>query len=138
VSVESAYIARPKLRFAWLWWTIGWVLVVLTINDSLERSPPQFLNVFPSDKLLHFSGYFALATWFGGVTRKQRYPIVGVLLIALGGALEIAQGLMSNGRSAEWLDFLANSLGVTIGLAIAYAGLGMWTVWIERLLGAQK
>jgi VanZ family protein len=138
VSVESAVITRPKLRYAWLWWAMGWVLVALTINDSLERNVPAFAHLFPSDKLLHFTGYFALATWFGGVTRKHRYPIVGALLIALGGALEIGQALMNNGRSAEWLDFLANTLGVTVGLGIAYAGLGMWTVWVERLVGAQK
>ena len=128
----------PKLRFAWLWWAIGWVLVIFTINDSLERNVPSFAHLFVSDKLLHFTGYFALASWFGGVTRKRRYPLVGVCLIALGGALEIGQLLMNNGREGEWLDFAANTLGVSIGLTVAYAGLGMWLVWVERLVGAQK
>lgn len=138
MSVETQIAERPKLRFGWLWWAIGWVLVILTINDSLERNAPNFTHLFVSDKLLHFTGYFALATWFGGVTRKRRYPVVGVFLIALGGSLEIGQLLMRNGRSAEWLDFLANTLGVAVGLVIAYAGLGMWPVWVERLVGAQK
>jgi VanZ family protein len=138
VSVEPAYIEQPKLRYAWLWWSIGWILVVLTINDSLERHPPQFLNVFYSDKLLHFSGYFALATWFGGVTRRARYLVVAAGLLALGGGIEIAQGLMHNGREADWWDFVANALGVTTGLVIAYAGLGRWMIWVEHFLRPQR
>jgi VanZ family protein len=137
VSVESAYV-QPKLRYAWLWWAIGYLLLAWTVNDSLERHPPDFGGLFASDKVLHFTGYFLLATWFGGVTRRSRYWLVGVLLIAFSGALEIAQGLMHNGREAEWLDLLANALGVTSALIVASLGLGKWLVWIERLLGLQK
>jgi VanZ family protein len=137
VSVGPETIERPKLRFAWLWWLFGWAFIALTVNDSLERDIPSFAKV-TSDKVIHFLGYFALAMWFAGVTRTKRYPLVGVLLIVLGGLLEILQGLMHNGRNAEWLDLLADSLGVAAALGLAYAGLGKWTVWIERLLGAQK
>ena len=137
MSAESEALERPKLRFAWLWWLLGWAFVVITVNDSLERNVPSFAHLM-SDKLLHFGGYMALALWFGGVTRTRRYPVVGMLLIALGGVLEILQGTMQNGRSAEWLDLLADALGVVAGLGLAYAGLGNWTVWVERLLGARK
>jgi VanZ family protein len=137
VSVELAYIEQPKLRFARLWWALGYVLVVLTIHDSLEQHPPNFA-VMVSDKIVHFTGYFLLATWFGGVARRTRYWLVGLALLALGGSIEIAQGAMHNGRDAEWLDMLANTLGVTSGLGLAYLGLGMWMVWVERLLRLQK
>ena len=137
MSADPVAFERPKLRFAWLWWLLGWAFVVITVNDSLERNVPSFAHL-TSDKVLHFGGYFALAVWFGGVTRTRRYPLVGVLLIALGGVLEILQGVMHNGRNAEWLDLLADALGVIAGLGLAYMGLGRWTVWIERLLGAQK
>jgi VanZ family protein len=137
VSVESAYVEQPKLRFAWLWWAMGYMLIALTIHDSLEQHPPSF-PAFTSDKALHFTGYFLLATWFGGVARRTRYWIVWLGLLALGGTMEIAQGLMHNGREAEWLDMLANTLGVTLGLGVAYVGLGMWMVWVERLLRLQK
>lgn len=137
MSADPAAFERPKLRFAWLWWLFGWAFIVITVNDSLERTVPSFAHL-TSDKVLHFAGYFALAMWFGGVTRTKRYPLVGVLLIALGGLLEILQGVMHNGRNAEWLDLLADALGVIAGLGLAYAGLGKWTVWVERLLGMQK
>lgn len=130
-------IERPHLRFAWVWWLLGWAFVVLTVNDSLEARPPAVFEL-ASDKVVHFLGYFALAMWFAGVTRARRYPMVGVLLIALGGVIEILQGAMGNGRQAEWLDLVADALGVIAALALAYAGLGRWAMWIERLLGVQK
>jgi VanZ family protein len=130
-------IERPHLRFAWVWWLLGWAFVVLTVNDSLEARPPAVFEL-ASDKVMHFLGYFALAMWFAGVTRARRYPMVGVLLIALGGVIEILQGAMGNGRQAEWLDLVADALGVIAALALAYAGLGRWAMWIERLLGVQK
>jgi hypothetical protein len=72
------------------------------------------------------------------VARRNRYLIVGVLLIGFGGALEIAQGMMHEGRTADWLDFLANSLGVTAAVTAAMLGLGNWMVWIEKLLRVRK
>jgi VanZ family protein len=137
VSAETPLIERPHLRLAWLWWLLGWGFVALTVNDSLETHPPSLFQLL-SDKVLHFLGYFALAMWFAGVTRVRRYPVVGALLIALGGVLEILQAAMSNGRQAEWNDLLADTLGVIAALGLAYAGLGRWAVWIERLLGVQK
>ncbi len=138
MSVESAYVEGRKLRYAWLWWAAGYVLLAWTVNESLVRHPPNFGPLFASDKVLHFTGYFLLATWFGGVARRARYWAVGVGLVVLSGLIEIAQGLMHNGRDAEWLDFLANTLGVTTGLILASLGLGKWMVWVERLLGLQK
>ena len=137
MRTESQVIERPQLRFAWVWWLLGWAFVVLTVNDSLEKHPPAVFEL-ASDKIVHFVGYFALALWFAGVTRSRRYPVVGALLIALGGVLEILQGAMSNGRQAEWNDLFADALGVIAALGLAYAGLGRWAMWIERLLGMQK
>jgi VanZ family protein len=137
MNAESTYVEGPKLRYAWLWWVIGYVLVAWTINDSLEAHPPDF-GPITSDKVLHFTGYFLLTTWFGGVARSSRYWLVGLGLAALGGSMEILQGLMHNGRTADWLDMLANTLGICSGLLVAWLGLGRWMIWVERLLGLQK
>jgi VanZ family protein len=134
-SVES--LAQPKLRFAWVWWVLSWVLLIATVNESLR--PKVWLEgAISSDKALHFMGYFTLAVWFGGVCRRSRYIAAGLMLIALGGALEIAQDVMNLGRHGDWRDFLANSLGVAGGLAVCAVGLGQWMVWIERLVRPQK
>lgn len=137
MNVESALVERPKLRYAWLWWVIGYALIAWTINDSLERHPPD-LGPMVTDKMMHFTGYFLLTTWFAGVARKSRYWLVGLGLIVLGGSMEILQSLMRNGRTGDWMDMLANTLGICAGLAVAWLGLGRWMVWVERLLGLQK
>ena len=80
MNVESALIERPKLRYAWLWWALGYVLIAWTINDSLERHPPD-LGPMVSDKVMHFTGYFLLTTWFAGVARPARYWLVGLGLV---------------------------------------------------------
>jgi VanZ family protein len=138
VSAHVEAVAQPKLRFAWLWWGMGWLLVIATVNASLQQNMWDVAKVMPSDKVMHFAGYCALAMWFAGVARRSRYLVVGLMLVALGGALEIAQGMMGVGRSADWWDFLANSLGIVTGLGVAALGLGDWMVWIERLLRLQK
>jgi VanZ family protein len=138
VNTVAQAVPPRKLRLWWLWWLLGWALVLATINESLQRQVWEVAKIFPSDKAIHFFGYCALALWFAGVARRSRYLIVGASLIVFGGALEIAQGLMHEGRQADWLDFLANSLGITTGLGVAALGLGNWMVWVERLFRLQR
>lgn len=137
MSARIDAIAQPKLRYAWFWWAVGWLLLLLTINQSL-KARVELMDYFPSDKTLHFAGYFGLAFWFAGITERRRYFVLGLLLVAFGGALEIAQTLMRQGRTGDWVDFLANSFGIIAALSVAALGLGMWMVWIERLFGLQK
>jgi VanZ family protein len=138
VTANVEAVTQPKLRFAWLWWALAWLLVAATVNESLQRNVWAVAEVFPSDKVTHFAGYCALAIWFGGIVRRSRYFVVAAFLLALGGGLEIAQGLMNEGRTADWFDMLANTLGVCTGLGVSALGLGYWMVWIERLFRLQK
>ena len=52
---------------------------------------------------------------------KGRLLLAFVGPIALGGALELAQAYLTTYRSGEWLDFVANTIGVCIGAAVAWA-----------------
>ena len=139
MSTLATEVAQPrKLRLWWLWWLIGWALLAATVNESLQRHVWEVAEVIGWDKANHCIGYFLLTTWFTGVARRSRYLIVGVLLIAFGGSMEIAQGLMHEGRTADWLDVLANSIGVGAGVTLAMFGLGDWIIWIEKLLRVRK
>lgn len=137
MSVETADVVQPKLRLAWLWWAIGYVLVVLTIYVSLEPHPPP-LPGMESDKTEHFVGYFLLTTWFCGCARRTKYWLVALWLLVLGGGMEIGQGVMAIGREADWFDMFANSVGVTGGVLAALLGLGNWMVWVEKLFRLRK
>jgi VanZ family protein len=48
---------------------------------------------------------------------------VFLAMVALGGTLELLQGLV--GRDSEWGDFFANDLGAVAGLAVAVAYLAV-------------
>jgi VanZ family protein len=126
--------AEQRLRLAPFWWACGWIFMAAVVIGSVLPSkgpPPVAIN----DKLMHFGAYWMMAFWFAGVTQKRRYPLIAVGLLALGAVMEVAQSVMQVGRTAEWLDFAANSLGVASALAVAYAGLGSWLYHIERRLG---
>jgi VanZ family protein len=139
VSTLATEVAQPrKLRLWWLWWLIGWALIAATVNESLQRHVWEVAEVIGWDKANHCIGYFLLTMWFTGVARRSRYLLVGVLLIAFGGSMEIAQGLMHEGRTADWFDFLANSIGVGAGVTLAMFGLGDWIIWVEKLLRVRK
>jgi VanZ family protein len=59
-------------------------------------------------------------------------------LLAMGIAIEFAQGAMHLGRSADVKDVLANSIGIVIGLILSFAGLGRWAQWIDSWTRARE
>jgi VanZ family protein len=122
---------HASLRYRWLWYSIGAVLTLLVIVSSLVPSH-DLPHVYISDKLEHFCAYFGLAVWFGGLLDLRRYFALAVLLLALGGGIEIAQGMMGLGREADWADFGADAVGVATGMLLAYGGLRHWPDWMER------
>ena len=81
-----------------------------------------------SDKLLHFTAYFGLALLAAvALDGRRRALLFLVGLVLLGGTMEIVQGL--TGRDAEWLDQIANTIGVICGAALGY----LWA----RIMGAR-
>jgi VanZ family protein len=80
------------------------------------------------DKAIHFSAYFILAFLVSIALTGRRTMIWALLgLIAMGGVLEIWQGLI--GRDCSLYDEFANSLGVLAGAVagrIAAAVLVRW------------
>lgn len=100
------------LRLAHVWWSIGAVLVAVVIILSL--APPGEGAALLPDKLVHFTTYFFLGSWFGSLaTRRRLLVLTGVIL--LGGGLELLQG-MTPLRQPEWLDFIANTSGALLAL----------------------
>jgi VanZ family protein len=128
---------RGSLRFAGLWWTLGWILLLVVVSGCLE--PPRYLpNFHVSDKVEHIAAYFLLTFWFGGLLARRSYPALAIVMLILGALIEVAQGAMGWGRTADVRDFLADSVGVAIGLVFIYAGLGSWMMEVERRCGLSR
>lgn len=125
--------AGPLLRLPRLWWALGWAMVLFIVASTLapERYVPD-LHLW--DKAEHAIAFFGLTFWFGGLLSRQRYPAIAFVMLLLGGGIELAQGAMNWGRDEDILDFVADSVGVSVALTLLYLGLGAWTQWVERLL----
>lgn len=123
------------LRYRRLWLALSLVLVGAIVYYSLA---PDFVLPMPTpdgfDKVEHFTAYCGLALWFTGLYPRARYWQVVAGLLALGLAVEIAQGTMQLGRSADAFDMLANAVGVLAGLLLALSLTGGWAQRVESWL----
>jgi VanZ family protein len=112
-----------RVRLGWRLTGIGMLAVVWW--GCLTPSPPNIPQLFPHiDKFEHFFAYLVLAAWFAAIypQRRQRITIL-ILLIVMGGCIEILQHYP--GRDAEWLDWLADIVGVLLGLTWPARWLGV-------------
>lgn len=85
------------------------------------------------DKWLHGITFVILAVWFAGLYRPRSYWKIGVGLILFGLLIEGCQQLVVY-RSAELFDVAADIVGIIIGLVIAGAGFGGWSLRLEDWL----
>jgi len=114
--------------------TVSVLALVSTVYMSLEPGTPSGIDD-GRDKIEHLVTYASLTLWFTGFVARERYVAVALGLAALGGVLELLQAAMQLGRTAEWLDFAANSTGVALGLLIAYTATGGWARKLENWVG---
>jgi VanZ family protein len=106
--------ASQRTKLGWTMLTVwGGTILVL----SLIPSPPHICNRFLSwDKFQHASAY-AVFTLFGylAFTRltdhKRRIIAAMVVAVVFGAMIEVAQGLFTATRQADYRDVVANAFG---------------------------
>jgi VanZ family protein len=112
----------PGLRpiFRWLPF-VAYVILICWL--SLTPSPPVIEDdFFGWDKAQHAGAYGVftlLAGWVFGVfplDLKRRWRLAVITAVIFGGLMEIAQGMFTATRIAEWGDLLAD----LVGAACAY------------------
>lgn len=106
------------------------LLIIAAILFLSLFNPPktQLDNVSFIDKIAHVCMYggLELVIWFEYLrlhTSLDRTRIIclGVAApIALGGAMEIVQALLTVNRSGEWMDLVADAAGVLAGAAVGF------------------
>jgi len=102
-------------RIAWPLCGLG-VLVLIYGSLAPALAPP---SAFQLDKLIHLVVYGGLAT-VGCLPcdRVTRGLPVAIMLIVLGGGIEIAQSFVP-GRFPSVGDFIANTIGVLLGISLS-------------------
>lgn len=86
---------------------------------------------FDVDKWLHGVTFTLLAIWFAGQYHRRAYWRIGAGLILFGLLIEGCQRLVTY-RSAELYDLAADAAGILLGLSIALAGIGGWSLRFEE------
>ena len=100
----------------------GFLIIYLSLAPVQDLNPGWELNI--SDKLVHAVLYFIwVMLLYFGTSRAYQKPVskcsmfsYWVAAIVVGAGLELLQGLMSFGRSADALDALANTGGAIIAI----------------------
>lgn len=120
------------LRFPILWSALGWALVATVVIGSLV--PGEVVAaVHVSDKVIHAAAYGVLMVWFAGFYRHAVYPLIAIVLIALGLTLDLLQ-LLTPTRTFDLYDVLMNSTGVVVGFVLSTSLLGGWCQRVEQRL----
>ena len=117
-----------------IWLLLGWGMVAAVVVLSLI--PLDVDLVENEDKLAHFVAYGSLAFWFGILIEgRGRQISVALGFAAMGVVLEFLQGL-TDYRTFEIGDMIANAIGATAGWGLAQTPLRNVLEWVERLIGA--
>jgi hypothetical protein len=133
-----------QLRYLRLW-KISSVLILLLVLAATLMPAVWFWGDMSSgmewfkgvDKWLHGITFTVLSLWFSGLYHRQSYWRVAVGLLVFGLAIEVCQRMVGY-RTAEWLDVGADTAGILVGLAIAFAGLGGWCLRFEKRMANRR
>lgn len=125
---------RPALWVA-LWLAMIGAVVATCLMPAKDLPPVPF-DAF--DKVEHFTAYLLLSLYAGMLfARVRAQALAAAGLIALGVALEFAQAKLTDSRSGDAADALANSLGALAGLWLGRTPVALWLWKLDRRLAAK-
>lgn len=99
------------------------LIFILCATPGQYIPSANWLELLSFDKFVHASLFFVLCSLFFVVGIKYKQPktlliVYFLLCILYGGLLEIMQAKCFSNRSADWLDFTANSFGCILSVLI--------------------
>ena len=108
---------RPLVRRLALIAAIGCAALIAVLSLAPASDLP---SVKWSDKINHLIAYLGLSVPLLIALGRQRWWLAIGLAAAYGGVMEFAQGALTEYRTPDVVDALANTLGACIGAAIAW------------------
>jgi VanZ family protein len=99
------------------WRVCFWLAVAAGVVLALWPMPQGSAPWFPAaDKVQHALA-FAVLVVLGRRGGYRSVPALAIGLLVLGGAIEVAQSFTAT-RTAEWLDWLADAVGIALGFGV--------------------
>jgi len=130
---DSVQLSPPALRYRRIWLLLAWGMVAAVVVTSLI--PLEIDLSRGRDKLAHFLAYGSLSLGFGMLFGgRARQLSIALAFAAMGVALECLQGL-TDYRTFEIADMIANAIGAALGWGLAQTPLKNALGWAERLIG---
>ncbi|MBK9422063.1 MAG: VanZ family protein [Flavobacteriales bacterium] len=109
-------------------WPVLWagVILVLTLMPGNDVPKWPWAELIHLDKIVHFVLFGVLAWLTAGVfihrnsMEPQRAVLIALVLAVLyGGLIELMQGWMDMGRSADVWDLMVDAMGASVALLLA-------------------
>lgn len=107
---------------------VAWTLIIFGLCCMPGQYIPttSWLELLSFDKFVHAFIFCVMAfLWFIVLVKLNRVSTLSISFVLLtcivyGGMLEIMQATLFTNRSADWFDFIANSVGVFVSLWLFY------------------
>jgi uncharacterized protein YfiM (DUF2279 family) len=125
-------LTGPAYRHRGIWLLLGWGMVASVAVLSLI---PLSVDLGGGrDKIAHFVSYGSLSFWFGMLYagRTRQFGIASAFAL-MGVAIEFLQGL-TDYRSFEVEDMIANAIGAALGWGLVQTPLRNLLAWVERAI----
>ena len=107
-----------KPLFLRLTWIYTLLIVIISLVPIPNLSLPAF-KLFELDKLIHLSIYFIMSImWMRLQSFSDKFfPWKNLIIVFfIASSTEFLQGVLPVGRYSDWADFIANSVGVLLGI----------------------
>ena len=106
-------LLQDKILFIAIFITIAIVYL------SLMKVPKFEIHINHLDKWQHSFAYMMLSlSWLFSFSKKNKNILIVLSCILFGIIIEILQQTLTNYRTGDYLDVIANSIGVLLGLLV--------------------
>ena len=118
MSTLIRFATAPERRCLWRLLLVPLLAAITWL--ALVPHPPEGISTGwdTANHALAFSTLAFVCVWAQWPQPRQ-WPVLFAVVLAYGGGIEIAQSFLPP-RSAEWLDLLADGVGIAIGLLLAW------------------